>query len=183
MNVVRTPAKALLGASMLLGSAIVSAQDPAENIYAPCAAIADDRERLACFDRTYAKATTIIAERTEAKRKAEAEEFGLTPKQIRERSARVEAGETGTTASVAATPAGEEGNAKVSSKVAEVLTDALGNYVVILENGQIWRSTANKSFRGKMRVGWQVEIEKIWSGGFRMTFKEKSGFLGVSRVR
>ena len=152
-----------------------------------------------CFDRTYANETAVIADRVEAERKVEAEAFGLTPKQIRERNESVAAVPSATAsvavtasaptvsaqaAAPAATAAADASNeAKVTSAVAEVLTDGVGNHVIILENGQMWRSTSNKSFRGRVKAGWKVEIVKIWSGGYRMTFADKTGFLGVSRMR
>ena len=178
----------LVGCLLACGASAALAQQPRESPYAGCAQITDDRERLACFDRTFANEAKIVAQLAEAERKAEAEEFGLTPKQIREREER-QAKRTGAVAAdeAAAAPAlateDSKDGFKVTAAVTEVLTDALGNYVVILDNGQIWRSTANKSLRGSIRPGAQAEIVKIWSGGYRMTFKDRSGFLGVARMR
>ncbi|PLK25213.1 hypothetical protein C0V72_02670 [Porphyrobacter sp. TH134] len=204
MSIAGSSARAAVGLGLLLSAAGAGAQTPRESIYAACAQMTDDRERLACFDRTYASETAVIAERAETERRVEAEAFGLTPKQLREREDRAKANPLPVTSSalasaavpvgapapapssppVAATAAADTANdTKVISVVAEVLTDGLGNHVIILENGQMWRSTSNKSFRGRVKAGWKAEINKIWSGGFRMTFADKTGFLGVTRMR
>lgn len=151
-------------------------------------------ERLACFDRTYAQETEIIAERVEEKRQRTVADFGLSPKQINEREEReseraaqavtsAPANNDSSSEAVAAAPAQQAEDGQITTTVTEVLTDALGNYVLILDNGQMWRSTSNKTFRGRIRTGWSVTIRKIWSGGFRMKIEDKRGFLGVVRIR
>ncbi len=208
MTVAGSSVKAAVGFGLLLSLTAAGAQEPRQDIYARCAQIADDRERLACFDSTYANERAIMAERAETERKVEADGFGLTPKQLRERDDRAVASPlsapagalananapaaapgtaaTGTSESTGPAPtalANAASDIKVVSIVTEVLTDGLGNHVIILENGQMWRSTSNKSFRGRVKAGWKAEVTKVWSGGYRMTFTDKTGFLGVSRMR
>lgn len=153
-----------------------------DSIYAPCARIVDGAQRLACFDETYARERAVEAERAEALRRQEAENFGLTPAQIREREVR--SAELGSNVS-AGEPASErdEYGQTIMSPVSEVFKDSLDNYVVLLDNGQVWRSTSNTSWRGRIKPGWNAKIEKIWSGGYRLRFDEKRGYLGVTRLR
>lgn len=171
----------------------LAGQEVRESIYAQCAQIPDDRERLACFDQTYARENDLIEERDEARRLSELERFGLTPKQVRERES--DQSETSATATInggqndalstgpTAQASSQGADIEIAAVVSEVLTDELGNFVLFLDNGQIWRTTSNKSLRGRVKTGWKAKIVKIWSGGYRMTFAEKSGFLGVKRVR
>lgn len=197
MKHTRNAITASIGLGFLLCHVAAHSQDSTESIYAPCGIITDNAERLACFDRTLAQETAIREQRNAMKREVEIESFGLTPKQLREReqaniasaarsdSSSIDINEapdqTDTSSALFQEDKKTENN--ISAVVSEVLTDALGNYVLILDNGQIWRSTSNKSFRGRVRNGWQVEISKIWSGGYRLTIADKTGFLGVSRVR
>ena len=64
-----------------------------------------------------------------------------------------------------------------------MLTDQRGNYVILLDNGQMWRSTAAKNYRGSIRPGWKVEIKEGKFAGYRLTIEGKTGFLGVERIR
>lgn len=201
MKLSRTALAAASIAVLTTAPCSLSAQERETSIYAKCAQIADDAERLACFDATYAREETLLAEKAEAERLREIEDFGLTPAQIAEREEREREEGAARRAEIereadddarAALADSEQAPAEeledndddvVTARVSEVLKDALGNYVVLLDNGQIWRSTSNKSFRGRIRSGWKAEVEEIWSGGYRMRFDEKRGFLGVKRMR
>lgn len=164
-----------------------SAQDIPASAFEPCTNIADNTQRLACFDETYARETAIAVEREEEEQRRAVEDFGLSAVQINEREA--EQGESGpAVASVenhsTSAVATVEGDAdSVNSTVVEVFSDAARRQVILLANGQMWRSTSNKSFRGRIRPGWTATIRKNWSGGYRLKFEGQRGFLGVSRVR
>lgn len=161
----------------------LSAQEREWSIYEPCSKIPEDAERLKCFDRTFARENAIIAEQKEAERRREAENFGLTPSQIREREENAASSSSGDRRAIAQAADDDADDGEVTTTIDEVLTDARGDYVMLMANGQIWRSTSNKSFRGRIRAGWSVTISQIWSGGYRLKIKDKRGFLGVKRIR
>jgi hypothetical protein len=169
---------AALGSLALLVAAaptLAQSDDP----YAACAATADDGARLVCFDETYARERQGWVERREEARERSADEFGLSTTQVREREARSAQSET-----VVAAVVGEEGDVEsLSSQVADVFTDARGGSVVLLANGQLWSSIPGSTYRGTIRPEWRVTVTKSWSGGYRMRFEGKTGFLSVKRLR
>lgn len=171
-----------------LGVAKGQSDDP----YAPCSRIADEQERLACFDRTYAAQAALRADDAEEERA----EFGFTDTQLSRREseasdsgvpAAAEAGEAlpadstmdvGTVAADADDAADE-----VTSSVVEVFEDGARRAVILLANGQVWRATSNSNFRRRVRAGWNATIVRSLTGGYRLKFEGQRGFLGVSRVR
>lgn len=164
---------------LLVAGTGLQAQDQ-PSIYDRCAAIEDDVARLSCFDATYdneRKTRIAVAERERERR---ADEFGLSAVQIEERD---EARREARPGSDVQRSAMVEEKDEITSAVVEVFVDAARRSVILLENGQVWRATSNRTFRGAPRDGWRATVKKNWSGGYRMTFDERSGFLGVSRVR
>ena len=153
----------------------------AQDAYDACAAMADDAARLRCFDETHAAQKAQSASRAAEDAARREAEFGLTATQ-RERRAESEA-EQGRAADTAGEAAAEAEEDTVHSVVAEVFSDAARRPVILLENGQVWRGTSNSNFRRRVRAGWEAEITRSWTGGYRMTFEGQSGYLGVARVR
>ncbi|RPF71592.1 hypothetical protein [Aurantiacibacter spongiae] len=138
----------------------VAAQE--EDPFARCAAMADDVQRLACFDATYARNRAEVAEAQERAAERAREEFGFRPSEDTSR-------------------AKEE--AAVTATVAEVLTDSRRNNVIVLSNGQLWREINGSTMRNRVRDGWVATITRHWSGAYEMRFDGRSGYLRVSRVR
>ncbi|MCF8882452.1 hypothetical protein L5849_07050 [Erythrobacter sp. SN021] len=163
---------------MMAGSA---AYAQTQSAYALCSQIEDDAARLACFDETYARETTLTATAVEKAEETRVEEFGLSGEQ---RRARREAESVAMPAPAPASgaEATQEG-AALSSRVREVFTDDARREIILLENGQIWRAKSNRSLRGGIRAGWTAELSRSWSGGYRMKFNERSGFLSVERIK
>lgn len=170
--------------SLLAALAIVicaAAASPAaaqpDDPYAACAATAENSARLACFDATYARERATRAERIEEARERTADEFGLSAAQLRERDG-------GAAAPAAAAGESREGDSdSVSSTVADVFTDTRGGSVVLLANGQLWSTIPGSTYRGTIRPEWMATVSKVWSGGYRMRFEGKTGFLSVKRLR
>ncbi|WP_421990287.1 hypothetical protein [Qipengyuania sp.] len=171
----------------------VVAQDTADNDpYATCAALTDDPARLSCFDETYARQKVVIAKREEQERVRTVEDFGLSDIQIRERDAELaaenppspDAGSVSTeVVSAPVRPADVDDDESITSTVVEVFEDGARRQVVLLANGQLWRETSNSSWRGTIRSGWEATVRKHWSGGYRLKFGNRRGFLGVTRIR
>lgn len=151
--------------------------------YAECAAIEDPDARLACFDATFARERERRAERRERESQRSADRFGLTPMQIRERDEPPTKAERGTAPSRQLADSATEQEERLSSKIADVFTDAAGRPVILLANGQLWAATSNGNIRGAIKPEWHATIVRSWSGGYRMRFDEKSGFLSVKRLR
>lgn len=192
-------------AKFLLVTGIVSivaipsalAQDQS-NPYEPCSRIADNSQRLACFDATYAREVTLretraqeALAREEAERERERENFGLSGAQIEqlEREQREEAVATGEVSQEEFARVEEEEKREeerdneIKSTILEVFTDRQRNTVILLENGQIWRATSNRSYRGSIKEGWSITIKRAGFSGYRLTFDDRNGYIGVRRIR
>ncbi|GGD60197.1 hypothetical protein GRI62_00290 [Erythrobacter arachoides] len=128
--------------------------------YAACAGLADDAQRLACFDTTYSAQRVVIAE-------AEAR----TQEEIATNFGRRDADE-----------AFERDDVSITAEVAEVFFDGSNRSVVRLANGQIWREVSGSSMRGRPREGMEATISRHWSGVYEMRFTGRSGYKRVARI-
>ena len=167
----------LAGTALLacLTATSVSAKDEGPSPYAPCAGIADDSERLACFDATYAREGELLAERAEAARQESVENFGLSDLQIRER----EEAERGPDA---VTELDEEG--QIAATVVGVFAnDRSGKRIFTLDNGQIWAEAQVSRMKRNPREGQSVTIEKASLGRYQMRVDGRRGVVDVSRMR
>ncbi|ANY21328.1 hypothetical protein A6F68_02839 [Tsuneonella dongtanensis] len=175
--------RAALAASLAILATSSAAKDREPSPYEPCSRIEDNAARLQCFDATYAREEALVAAKESKKREDAVENFGFSEADIekRERAARPDSAERQASAAVS-TETPMDGKA-IQATITEVLTDQRGNHVLLLDNGQIWRSTAAKNYRGSVRAGWKVEIKEGKFAGYRLTFEGKTGFLGVERVR
>lgn len=173
-----------LVATLALAPAGAMGQGQQASPYEPCSRIVDNAARLQCFDATYARETTLAVQREVERKEEVVENFGFSEAQVEERAreerqAQVAAGATPPATAIGVAEDGES----LTGTVKEVFTDQRNNYVVMLDNGQIWRSTAAKNYRGSIRPGWKVQIKEGKFAGYRMTFEGKTGFLGVERIR
>lgn len=173
------------------------AQEPADP-YEPCSRISDDAQRLACFDATFVREVTLretraqeALARAEAERERERENFGLSGAQIEqiEREDRAEAVASGELAPEELARVEEEEKQEeerdneIRSTILEVFTDRQRNTVLLLENGQVWRATSNRSYRGSIKEGWTITIRRAGFSGYRLTFDDRNGYIGVRRIR
>lgn len=203
------PFKSIAFASLLI--APVSAATAAD-VLTPlrkCGVIAEDVARLACFDQALATidaaAAQALAQRrleAEARAKLEAERQAQE-KLAAEQRARQEAAQRAADAEQAArraeqakrdafgaeqlpkghqNPKPEEPQKELKGSITELLTDAFGNIVVVLDNGQVWRQTDSVSLP-PVRVGDAVLIQRGLLGSFRMTFVKQRRTVDVKRFR
>ncbi|MBX7527507.1 hypothetical protein [Qipengyuania vesicularis] len=177
-------------AALVIGAGPLAAQDTGADPYGECARISEDAARLACFDATYVRESALASQRVEEEKEATEDSFGFNENELRQREAE-RAAEVAASApqsaevpgAVAAAQQPEPAFEGIRATITEVLTDRRGERVIMLSNGQIWRTTAVKSYRGSVREGWVVEITEGTMGGYRMKFEDRRGFLGVRRVR
>ena len=139
-----------------------NAQETADP-YASCAAIADDAQRLACFDETFSRQQVVMAEAAEAEEEQREAVFGF-----REEDAALE-------------DANDESTLTVT--VTEVLQGARRSQVLLLDNGQLWREIDGSTLRNRVRAGWQGEVSRHWSGAYEIRFEGRTGYLRVARVQ
>ena len=168
-----------------------AAQLPAEMM--TCVAIPRDADRLACFDAAVAK----VSPQARATADARAVE-----------TARINAAEAAAATAVAKTKADADAVAKaeafggeavaargkdrfappegqlqeIETGVTEVLTNASGLGVFLLENGQLWRQVDTSS-RPNVRVGDRVTVTRAPLGGYRLNFARQKRWVLVKRVR
>lgn len=165
------------GAALLacLSATVVLAQVRDESPYAPCAEIADDGQRLACFDATFAREGEILAQKAEAERKESVENFGLSASQIQ---ARKEAeGDPN-----AATHLDADG--RIVAKVLGVfVNDRSGKRIFTLDNGQVWAEAQLSRMKRNPREGQDVTIRKASLGRFQLRVEGKRGVVDVRRMR
>ncbi len=171
----------LAGLALLLAATAANAQERDEDVlmapFARCGALAEDAERLACFDAALAglpQAQEAAAERSEAEIAAG---FGLSSDQLPT---------TGPAASV--DPAttivrDEDGTLGLSAKVADVSVLPGRPMLILLENGQLWRRAGNSSSGLAPRAGLTATITPSRFGGHRMRLEGLTGFISVIRVR
>ncbi|WP_299191411.1 hypothetical protein [uncultured Erythrobacter sp.] len=153
-------------------SAAAAAQNSDESVYAPCAQIADDSQRLACFDATYARETELLAQQAEEGRQETAANFGLSAVQIEQRNI------------AEGNPDAVAENGQISGSVVEIYTDNRSNKrLFILDNGQIWAETQVSRMQRHPRLGAQVTVSEASFGGYRLRVDGRRGYVDVRRVR
>jgi hypothetical protein len=181
---------------VVLGVAVPAQADPQQqlNTLLRCASIADDAQRLACFDRESAATSAevarlaaerdarkkqeaaLAAQRAEAERvaaaeraeKAKVEQFGAAGVPILRKEAQDQA------------QAGELDELK--AKVAEVFKGGQGELVLVLDNGQIWRQAEVKTMP-PIRAGDPVTIKRRMISGFMLTLERTNRSFAVRRFR
>ena len=164
-------------ALVLLALGIASAPAPAladDDLLRPfqkCREIQDSARRLECYDAAVATSEALAKQLGERQKARRAEDFGLRSDQIIARDAVTNEVSESTEVS------------SVSSEIMEIWTDSSRRRVFMLANGQVWRETSNSTVRGVLRPDAAVEIKRGGIGGYRMTIKDRYGFIGVSRVK
>lgn len=150
-------------APLLLLAIPATAQDAQVDPYAECAAITANDERLACFDRTYASQTIVLAERAEREEEQREEVFGF-----REDDATLER---------------QEEESALTVTVSEVLRGSRQSQVLLMDNGQLWREISGSTLRNRVRGGWEGTVTRHWSGAYEIRFEGRRGYLRVARIR
>ncbi|MBR0554039.1 hypothetical protein [Stakelama marina] len=186
MALKRSIAAALAVSTVWAPASLAREKDPLDVLRA-CRKIEEPMKRLACYDSALTDAETTQKVNREERVRRQKEEFGLTPLQVENRREQEKEQTEAPTTDTVGNPAQQEDEAaqrqRLSSTIGEILTDAAGHKVFMLTNGQIWRETAGSHYRGILRPGWKVEINKTALGGYKMTIEDRTGYFAVQRMR
>jgi hypothetical protein len=184
----------LVAVPLLLLATPALAQTPAALM--TCVKITADTERLACFDKAMAStspearaasdkraAEAAVVAAAAAKAKAEADAEADAAKAKADAAAQRDSfGAEGVASSTARfeTPAGEL--QEIETSVTELLTNASGQWLFLLENGQLWKQ-ADTSRVPHVRVGDRVKVTRASLGGYHLNFLKQKVWVLVKRVR
>ncbi len=163
----------LLPVLMVSGTGLAAAQPVDGGRLVACGRIADDAERLACFDRLVAGLSPDMAAERAARDAAAAEER------------RARAGDAfgrETMRTVVRPAAAPDDQRELVATIEEVLTGERGQMVFVLDNGQIWRQTDSQSMP-PVRPGAEVTIRRQLAGRFALTVTRPRRTVTVARMR
>lgn len=149
-----------------------------------CVAIADDAQRLACYDAAMASASAE-ARAAAAQRQAAAAEKARRDSEAAAQAKTDRFGAEGVPEEArppAAKAAEAERIDKLEAAVAEMLQDAVGNAIFVLDNGQMWRQTDGLQLP-PLRAGEPVRISRGMVGGYRLTLLKRNRAVAVKRMR
>jgi hypothetical protein len=131
-----------------------------------CRKIADNAQRLACydeaaaaFDQAEAKGDVVVVDREQA-RKVRRQAFGFTLPSI----SLFEKGET------------QEEIENVSGVVASARQNGLGQWIIKLEDGAVWTQVDTKEVFKTPKAGMSVKIRKASLGSYLMSIDGGGGF-------
>ena len=150
-----------------------------------CAAETDVERRLECFDREMAKFGDAPAPEFAETPPAEP---NPVPEPVAEPEPDVpQAPEAA--AAVAAAPAAEEAFGlrdqeaeQISAVVTDIAHRPYGEFVVLLDNGQIWEQK-HRDNRFRIDVGDSVTISKGFVSGFRLSAGDRNNSVQVERLK
>jgi len=152
---------AALGACLVAGVCALSAGASSGSDGASCVAVSDDAARLACYDRAYGRnaasktaASPVRVTPAPAAPKDPVTEFGLTEaaKQAKDPAKAAEAAKAPTS---------------VTAKVISVRFKKYGEFVVTLDNGQVWEQNEPMP-SAIVRVGDTVTVKKAVLGSYTL---------------
>ena len=171
-------------AAAIIGATIGTAEAQPADAMLKCVAIADDAQRLACYDAAMASASAE-ARAAAAERQAAAAEKARRDAEAAAQAKTDKFGAEGVpeeARSPAAKAADAERVDKLEATVAEMLRDAVGNAIFILDNGQMWRQTDGLQLP-PLRAGEPVRITRGMVGGYRLTLPKRNRAVTVKRMR
>ena len=159
---------ALLAAACLLARPALADIDEVVR----CAAEADDKARLACYDTAVAKLKTEAAQAQargktffglplSSQRAQPEEEFGKPP----------------------APPPEEKEITEISAKLVGWSKDPLGRAILVLDNGQVWKVMEYKPLLVSTAGTTTVRIERRMMGGYYMSVNGTDSNLTVTRLK
>jgi hypothetical protein len=165
------PSRIVLTCIGLIGAGPVVAQEGAAADH-PCASIADDSQRLACYDEAFGRPRVVAASSPAAAPAAKVvvtdpvEEFGLSEAAKRARDPE---------------KAKETMPEQISARVTKVGNRPTGELVVTLESGQVWVQIETVS-KAKVKPGDTVTIKKGALGSYLLVAPNRVATT-VRRVR
>ncbi|HKE44704.1 MAG TPA: hypothetical protein VKB41_09230 [Steroidobacteraceae bacterium] len=180
----------ILGALVVAGTA--AAQSPAD--IAKCTAIATDAERLACYDRLFARSAEPAKSAPNASTKVA---DTTTPATAAGTNGAGAAGATTAATTAAAKhddfgfdgrpPPGQKeqqpaGPDQMDARIANVATQARGEHVLTLDNGQVWQQK-EPDWHLAFNVGDEVTIKRGTMKSYRLQLKGNNRATAVTRIR
>jgi len=153
----------------------LSEADMARAPFEECGRIADDGQRLACFDRalreTNADRERRLAEQREAEERLKRQQFGFEGSPAQEAQRRV-------------TPPQERPVEieRVEVQVASADVDRLGRWTIAMSDGSVWRQTETVPTFQAPRKGQTVSVRKGMLGSYLLRVGSQP-FTRVERVK
>ena len=166
MKITHAMASVLVGlaAPVILSGPLAAQSQPADGEQgeglAKCRAIANDLERLGCYDRLVEgmpQTAVIIPAPVPAPAPVQAKSDGTSDASDKEDVA--------------------------GSIVSLDVYPALQYAIVTLDNGQVWKTTSNGSLLYRLKVGQKVTIAPSAFSGYRLRIDAVMGYQGVRRHR
>jgi len=177
-----------IASAIVLSSFSVSAQEQNDllNDLVTCRSIENRDSRLDCFEANLARALNERSKqeerRAEVKTRTEArakDNFGLSERAA-ERAAAENKQSTRETEQAYIPEAEPE---QLTATIDKADKNAVGKWIVHLDNGQIWQETSASGFFGKVKARQSARIEPGRFGGYRMYVDDKKRPLAVKRVK
>jgi hypothetical protein len=168
-----------------------AAQDDLTVEVGECVELATPEERLACFE-AQVEAARQQRSGPEGRRAAEpravppAAEPQVEAARVPERNSaaeeRAEPRERRTRREERGPRGGDPEQAEVVAKIAALRETVPNQYLITLDNGQVWRQTRPTAYA--LREGADVRLYSTqWGDSFRLTIPERGGYVQVERVR
>jgi hypothetical protein len=179
----------------------VTLAEPADDLLAglhKCAAVADDKARLACYDALAPQAQTVLATHSapqESPRPATKEEqeswfgfdvgslFGSSPAQ---QTTPQQFGSENLPSTRAKEETAKAELESITAGVTEYAYTPFGKFIVFLDNGQIWRQLegdADRAYFRKAAKDNKVTIGRGLIGSYNLTLNDSSKVYKVTRVK
>jgi hypothetical protein len=171
---------------LLLAGGVPALAEVPDSDMVRCATIVADSDRLACYDKLATGVSREAAEAVKA-RQAAAAEAEKARKAAEEAAARQaeEAAAARKVKSFGAEQAGlGDDDAKLdelTAAVVEAYTDKYGNYLLHLDNGQMWKQLDGRLMT--MRSGDQIKLKRAALGSYRLTVVRQKRTVSVKRLK
>ncbi len=161
-----------------------------------CVELATPEERLACFE-ALVEAARQQRSAPQGRRAAEPRavppaaappraapqiEAARVPERSQAAEERSEPGERRNRRADRGPRGGDSEEAEVVAKISALRETVPNQYVITLDNGQVWRQTRPTAY--PLRPGADVRLYSTqWGDSFRLTMPERGGYVQVQRVR
>lgn len=137
-----------------------------------CRSIADPGQRLACFDASVAAMAQAEA----------AEELVVVDRQQLRQTRRSLFGLTLPSLAIFGDDGTEEESQRIETTIRQVGADPYGKYILVLEDGAVWRQTDSRELPIEPRVGHPIQIRRAAMGSFLANINKQTA-IRVKRDR